>query len=198
MKSKFFCMLISLGAVHSLSAQSTVSLSATPPPIATVDAGNDTIVMIGSLIVLQGQVNGGTAPIQTSWSPSLNMPDSTILTPSVNVSQPTMFYLTAIDGKNCVVVDSVFVDVAMSVKGSEEKSYSVYPNPTKDQITILRQQEGELQVKLLNMIGQTVAVESWDQAGLEVLFEFGRVASGSYLLQVTQDGKTTTSKIIIE
>lgn len=198
MRKHLFFPLIFTFVCCSAFAQNAIILNVTPPPIPTADAGADTNVLIGSLIVLQGNAGGGTAPLTYQWSPSLNMPNSTILTPSVNVVQPTVFTLTITDANNCVVTDSVFVDVFMSTERFNATMFRLYPNPAKNTLTIEHPLEGEFEVKLTNVLGQVVLSQMNSGQSKTLQLEVGKLPSGPYMLSILQGSHQVSMKVVVQ
>lgn len=198
MRKHLFFPLIFSFVCCSAFAQNAITLNVLPPPIPTANAGSDTNVTSGSLIVLQGNAGGGTAPLSYQWSPSLNMPNSTILTPSVNVTQPTVFTLTVTDANNCVVTDSVFVDVVMSTESFNASMFRLFPNPAKDILTIEHPLEGEFEVKLTNVLGQVVHNQMNSGQSKSLQLEVGKFPSGSYMLSIIQGSQQVSMKVVVQ
>ncbi len=81
--------------------------------VGEIDAGNDTLICSGDSIQLNATAfsicPNGTESF--SWSPGVNMNDSTLASPTVQVSQTTTFYLTYTNSCGCTLTDSVTVFV---------------------------------------------------------------------------------------
>lgn len=196
-KHLFLSLALFLG-LGSLMAQSSVTLNVNQPPLASVDAGNDTMVFAGALVVLQGTVNGGTAPLSYLWSPALNMPDPTVLNPPVNVSAPTVFALTVTDANNCVTIDSVFVDVAFSTENFTPSMFRLYPNPATNQLNIEHPLQGSFQLTLSNVLGQTVLTKTDPGTSDKLSLQVGNLPSGPYMLNIQQGNRQVSLKVVIQ
>jgi hypothetical protein len=198
MRKHLFLPLALFLGFGSLMAQSSVTLNVNQPPLASVDAGNDTMVFASSLVVLQGSATGGTAPLSYLWSPALNMPDPTVLNPPVNVTQPTVFTLTVTDANNCVTKDSVFVDVMFSTESFTPAMFKMYPNPATDQLTIEHPLKGSFQLTLSNVLGQTVLTKTDPGTTDRLSLNVGNLPAGPYMLKIQQGNRQVSLKVVIQ
>lgn len=85
------------------------------------------------------------------------------------------------------------------VAGIDENETSellVYPNPCHDQVNLLRQQDGEARLEIINLQGQTVVTQSMTAANTMV--SVAHLPAGVYLLRLQQQGKTTSVKLVKE
>jgi gliding motility-associated-like protein len=76
-----------------------------------LDAGPDLSIEQGESIILQGS----SAVANINWSPSLNMSDPSDITPVVNPSQTTTYFLTG-DNGTCTITDEVTITVTNSLE----------------------------------------------------------------------------------
>ena len=79
-------------------------------------------------------------------------------------------------------------------------SFSLYPNPTKDGLFSLRTPglTGEVDVQISNVLGQEVQTQTLSVIGNEVNVNAQDLASGVYLVKLSQNDHSFTSKVIIE
>lgn len=79
----------------------------------------------------------------------------------------------------------------------ENLSFNVYPNPFKDEIrlTFSNAGSGQIQVELINLLGETVHSEFLEQSG-NVTLKIPDCKPGAYLLSVTRSGKREVRKMI--
>ena len=77
-----------------------------------VDAGDDTLIVIGNNAQLQGSINNSTSPSgQYFWSPSFLLSCDDCLNPIATLDQDQVFVLSYSDTNNCSGLDSVLVEV---------------------------------------------------------------------------------------
>jgi hypothetical protein len=72
---------------------------------------------------------------------------------------------------------------------------TTYPNPVKDYLQISNPNQNISEVTVYNLFGQEVIKEDWTAKNTTSL-DMTRLASGTYLLTVSIDGKTETKKIV--
>lgn len=72
---------------------------------------------------------------------------------------------------------------------------NAYPNPVKDYLQISNPDQTISRVMVYNLFGQEIISEDWTGKNNTSL-DMTKLASGTYLLSVTTDGKTATRKII--
>ncbi len=101
--------LVSVTTDAGCEVKDTVSVNVMHPE--DVDAGDDTAVCIGSSTTLNATLPSG----QVSWSPAGSLSDPFVSSPEASPSQPTIYYLTVTNG-DCIIVDSVAVDVLESTE----------------------------------------------------------------------------------
>ena len=78
-----------------------------------------------------------------------------------------------------------------------ENSVSVFPNPTKNKITILSRDFGMSEVYIYNMLGNTVLEQSFPQSNTQIDLDLSALKKGIYLLRiVAQDGNIITKKLL--
>jgi hypothetical protein len=84
----------------------------------------------------------------------------------------------------------------VGVKEADQKNISVRPNPTTDNFTVTLADNTSARVQLFNIVGQMVYNQTTSEATLNV--NVNNLTSGVYMLKVTQNGKTYTSKVVVK
>ncbi|HYV91973.1 MAG TPA: gliding motility-associated C-terminal domain-containing protein [Chitinophagales bacterium] len=79
---------------------------------AVIDAGNDTLIVAGQCVVLNG-----TGAQSYVWSPSTYLNDSSIANPTACPDQDITYYLTGITAEGCIATDSVTIRVISACDG---------------------------------------------------------------------------------
>ena len=87
--------------------QITVTVFGNP----TVDAGANATICAGGSTVLNGTVNGGLAPYNTTWNNSGSLSNSAILNPTATPASTTSYTLSIVDARGCTASDFVTVTV---------------------------------------------------------------------------------------
>lgn len=96
----------------------------------------------------------------------------------------------------------IYVSGQSSVSLDEEKAntqVNLYPNPTKGNVTLEIAQGGTYRIDVLNVVGQVVYSEEVNVNGGEKLNrDFSNLNKGIYLVNMTTNGVTNTTKLTIE
>jgi hypothetical protein len=93
--------------------------------ILNIDAGNDTLVCVGSDIQLQPTINGGALPLNYNWSPSANLSCSNCVNPiASSITDTTVYVLTVTDNNGDTAIDSLTVNV-LSSPGPISYTYTI-------------------------------------------------------------------------
>lgn len=168
------------------------------------NTGRVVIDGLGNLYILHG--NPGTTPIQIAVYRNGEWSD---LLPPGYESTPPMFYPFPfmVDNVNRLWFGSqlfVFMYDPMLVSAVEnvtsEPSVSVFPNPTTGTVTLQLpaiQRSGEVQVRVSNLLGQTVQMTKLPvDAGQPVTLDLGNFPAGIYWLTVNQGSRFSTVKVV--
>lgn len=140
-------------------------------------------------------MDNGATPFTYVWNstPPQNGPTATGLSSGT-------YTVTVTDSSGCIFEDDVLVNLVTQVfRLSSGNHVSIYPNPT-DGLLELRfelPEARDLQLRLLNPIGQEVLARNWEnlQSGTRQL-QLHNLAAGVYILQLS-DGQTTLNKKLI-
>ena len=80
----------------------------------------------------------------------------------------------------------------MATNQNQISGLLVYPNPTKNILNITTDLNSTKNVEIYEMIGKKVLVEN-TQSQLNV----SSLVTGMYIVKITEDGKTSTKRIVI-
>ncbi|VXB05508.1 Por secretion system C-terminal sorting domain-containing protein [Flavobacterium sp. 9AF] len=88
-----------------------------------------------------------------------------------------------------------FLDPALSTTNFEKHSFVVFPNPSNmGQINIYPSMEGFKNISIYDTNGRKV----WEQYTSNNTLNINTINKGFYIIKITQDNKTTSSKIILK
>ncbi|CAM4427417.1 T9SS type A sorting domain-containing protein [Flavobacterium terrigena] len=92
------------------------------------------------------------------------------------------------------VVSRSTADVLSSSSFSQIDGLKMYPNPTKNNLFIETALNGDINVSIVNMLGKEVVNANVVNNTVNV----SNLTSGIYIVKITEEGKTSTKKLIIE
>ncbi len=96
-----------------------------------------------------------------------------------------------------ILVSATCDDCAwVGVSEADQKNITVRPNPTTDNFTVTLAENTPANVQLFNIVGQMVYNQKTTEESLTV--NVNNLTSGIYMLKVTQNGKTYTSKVVVK
>jgi hypothetical protein len=96
-----------------------------------------------------------------------------------------------------LVFDNQTLGVADNSFGA---NFSLYPNPTKDGLFAITTPglSGDVEVQLTNILGQEVSSRTLTVSGNEVNVDASSLSAGVYIVKLSQNDNTFTSKVIVE
>lgn len=146
---------------------------------------------------------GNPAPA-FSWSvfPAATISNSTAATPTVSFANAGTYTitLTATSGTSTSSVDKVVtIENCTGISNNTEvvASLNVFPNPTKNKITVEVANVDAYTLTLVDVLGKVVLSQSANSAQ-NVTLDLSNQAKGVYFLNVESNGAKTTKKIILE
>ena len=93
----------------------------------------------------------------------------------------------------CYSVDVVSVE---NISSDDKFDFNLYPNPASATVTIQSNLKGNLQVVVLNSVGQAIsAVNSFEKS---INIDVSGYSAGLYYVQVLSDSKSTIKKLVIQ
>lgn len=105
---------------------------------------------------------------------------------------------TDADLSNDEINFDVTVLQTIGIQENEIKGLKIYPNPANDFISVEMDQTFEKgKIEILNLLGQVVLTNSIE-AGTATRLNTSALKSGTYLIKVTSDDKTSTRKVSIQ
>ena len=186
--------------LESLTRMTTDMNGCTPPPSPIITLSGPNVILSGQSIVLTSTISGGYL-----WSTG-----STSRT--ITVSNGGTYTVRSYNKGGCfstslpltITVLLTRLGVAENTKNSNElsESFSVYPNPARDQLNIVfnQAQEKNIFVKLLDISGreiQNLQVSSVIGEN-RVYMDVSTLSRGIYLACLISDGPKQVIKVIIE
>ncbi|UAB76172.1 T9SS type A sorting domain-containing protein [Mesoflavibacter sp. SCSIO 43206] len=124
---------------------------------------------------------------------------TTTFTPSVSgdIEVGLRFYdVSGWNGSSVIYVDNLLVtDPTLSTKNFETAEFSVYPNPvTNGFVNIKTTSNDAINVTVFDVLGKQVVKQTLTTNRLNV----SNLKAGMYLLNIEQNGASTTKKLVIE
>ena len=99
-------------------------------------------------------------------------------------------------GTHAFLLDNLFVDQVLAVKGVEASNFSVYPNPTNNVLNISNKTNDLINaVQITDLTGKTVK-ESDFIAKSSIQMNISDIAAGVYMMTIKTDKGSITKKIV--
>lgn len=163
-------------------------------------------MLIAVYLTKHNELTGDQIVAQGLYSNSSAMNDYTEVTIPVEVlidgetpEKINIIFSTAA-GYNCgeaeLLVDDISVETPSGIKQFNSFSFSVTPNPSSDFITIHTQEIGAFAVEMFDLSGRKVL--QLEKLTPATSIPVAHLSAGTYLLQVTQDNKVSSQKVVIE
>jgi len=86
-----------------------------------------------------------------------------------------------------------FVDGTASIKENNIEGLKIYPNPTSDLVNIVSNEIGTKNVAIYDMLGKKVLETSTEET-----VNVSTLTSGVYIMNITQDGKKASRKLVVK
>jgi hypothetical protein len=205
---QFFCILIVWClSFLTLQAQSTVVLLFQFPPALTAYAGNDTLIKLGTVAILGAKpvAKGGIAPYLYSWTGTTNEFTSIIEHPEVFTPSKTTYTVIVTDSRNCTATDGVDVrvtegEIIIDVKETNAYSgISLYPNPTSSVLSFksTATANNTISIRIISLDGSLVKSYPKTNFNGSAQIDVSDVLKGMYVVEITDNYRTTTQKVYI-
>jgi len=181
----------------------TISVGFYEPPQA--DAGSDATIEEGESVQIGGNptATGGSESYTYIWTPQSSLDDPYTDNPTATPVETTAYSVTVEDENGCMDTDTVIVKVneATSILSFKEDQVKLYPNPAQNILFISFSPtiQEEYLIKLLNVHGQTLFTTLYQPQVFDKTFSIHLedLQSGIYFLQLSDDQKICTKKIIV-
>jgi hypothetical protein len=166
----------------------TVALSVSPSPNVSIQSNTNT-ACAGEPVALSAS---GASNYQ--WSNGSNG-GLIIVYPTVS----SVYSVTGTSGSNCTGTASISVNVSdctgINQATADEKSFSVYPNPSQGVVTVVAGKGTKLDViDLTGQVIRSVSTEQLDNGRIH----FSNLPIGIYFVRYTEGTKSVTQKLIVE
>lgn len=162
-----------------------------------VDAGANTAILAGGSVQLTG-----TGGVTCSWSPATGLDNANSCTPMASPAATQEYFLTITDANGCQATDSVTVFLS-SVSLDEytmENAVSVYPNPSRGDITVdlsTVAKGSAITIEVIDALGKIVKViEATDKQ--QIILKRNELSTGIYTLQFNVENTLFTKRIVFE
>jgi subtilisin family serine protease len=95
----------------------------------------------------------------------------------------------------CIAHSLLNSDVSLSKKNTTE--FELFPNPTRDYVTVKLVSKNIQSIKLINELGQTIKIINKDNIGESTLLDLRNLNHGLYIIQLTLNNGTQLHKKIL-
>lgn len=176
----------------------TFNFTVTQPNAVAANAGNDTTILSGGSVQLNA--TGGVSCI---WTPATGLSNPNSCNPIATPTTATTYYVTVTDANGCTGTDSIHIHVSLvSIAENElEKAVMIYPNPSRENVTIdlsLISADENVTINIIDSYGKNIA--NYGSIGNQkITIEKDKLASGVYNVSLTlnSNASTVTKKLVI-
>src|SRR5690554_3014835 len=88
---------------------------------------------------------------------------------------------------------SIYVGEPTSTQKNNIEGLSIYPNPASDMVNVVSNSLSNKDIVITDLLGKTVLTANVNQS-----VNISSLKSGVYMMQITQDGKSATRKLIVK
>lgn len=196
-----FFLFISAGAQISL--QFTVKQN----PVLTVDAGKDTVVVIGNSIQLGGTIvaMGGSGTYTYLWTPVTGLDNPTLARPMATINNSITYSVEVDDGVTCKRTSqiNVIANIATAVTDlSNLLELKISPNPAIGFVRINTGkpvQEKSIQLDIYDQLGRVVKKQLIPGGRkLNEIINVADLPKGVYILQLRSAKLSHTQKLSVQ
>jgi len=164
--------------------EGTDQVSVVVNPLPVVNLGADTITCANYPVVI---LNAGTGFSAYHWN-------NNTTTQTTTATIPGTYVATVTDANGCQQSDDILVTIEACL-GVEELAVelSIFPNPANEKVIVRSSQDGEMQISVMTISGQEVL--NMEASGTEAPVDLTHLATGSYIVKVTQHATTRIFRI---
>ena len=146
---------------------------------------NGALVCVTQNGVILGKalVTGGTATINFTGGAITSTQDLKVTATKFNYKP----YQGDVDIKENLSVEDI----------TSANGVSIYPNPSKDQVTLALNYKSKVSIDIIDVAGRRVYSSTDVNGQLNQTLDVSNYAAGTYLVQITHDGNQTVKKLIV-
>ncbi|MFM9052564.1 MAG: T9SS type A sorting domain-containing protein, partial [Bacteroidota bacterium] len=153
----------------------------------------------------QVELGQGSDSISTVFPTTLQAPSGYVSyvwsnlanTSGITVNLPGLYCVTVIDNNGCAGSDCVFVtdSLVSDVRVPDKRSFSVYPNPANDRITIMLAEACKrCSISVCSTDGRTLKEDLFE--GKEFILDITGMSSGVYFLNLKEENQSGQMRLI--
>jgi len=140
--------------------------------------------------VISVSVSGGTEPYSILWNH-----DATETSLQLTNLISGLYYITVTENFNCSASETIEVNWVSTV-GNLTHSFSIYPNPTETQVTIISDGKPILNLIIINVLGEIVYQHNSDIGTEQLTISTKDFASGTYFIKLDLGDDYVIQKLI--
>ncbi|MFN8285554.1 MAG: T9SS type A sorting domain-containing protein [Chitinophagales bacterium] len=137
-------------------------------------------------------ITGGSAPYSVSWS------NGQLTNPATNLSAGS-YTATITDNSGCSKTVTLTVSESVGINTvADELSFRMYPNPAKDEVTVLFTLTENASLSVRNVLGQNITEQKLGATETTVKLPLSGFASGVYFVEIISGTKKTVKQLMIQ
>ncbi|MDX6745237.1 T9SS type A sorting domain-containing protein [Polaribacter sp. PL03] len=116
----------------------------------------------------------------------------------INIAGDVIIEVKNTTGKQIIIDDLTWTayDATASVKDNAIEGFATYPNPiTNNEFTVSSLSNAAKSITIFNLLGKKVLSKNF--SGTKSTIDVSTINAGIYILKVTEEGKTSTKKLVI-
>ena len=140
---------------------------------------------------ITAQLTGGMPPTTYSWSSGASGQ-------TVSNLAPGTYTVTITDGNGCTATETATVAPGpIGIADIYEQSFSMFPNPARENVTVQLSSDGQHTIRVLNAVG--ALMESTQLSGTQGELSLANLAPGLYYIEVaTNDAAPAVRPLMVE
>lgn len=178
---------------HNCTAAIIVNVTQPSADIAASATTTDATNGLNNGTATVASVIGGTQPYTVSWSNGQSGPVATNLAPG-------NYTITITDANGCTkTVDVTINELASGIaQVNGGVSFNIYPNPAKDEITLMMYSSQVSTISIKNVLGQTFMQDKLQPNTQFTTIDVSNFISGVYYVEVISGGQRLVKQLVIE
>ena len=146
------------------------------PTLSISSAPNPPMICLGDSVVLEASLGF----VSYSWNNGMNG-DRIVDFPG----QDTWYLVEAVDSNGCIIKEdiTVYVDTCLtSINNLFLNQISIYPNPTKENLTIKLPEDNIFKISLFEINGKLI--ERWEKVFSNLIISSDKIRKGVYIIRI--------------